>query len=387
MNSKIRLITLAMVMTAVVAVVGSVLAPSNIDPTHKFSWSENTGWWNWREANGGAEGVLVGDEFLTGYVWGENMGWIDVGAGDGPYANTTGLDFGVNVLGGGDLDGYAWSENRGWINFGWAASTANPERARFDSSANRFRGYAWAENDGWINLDDTTHYVAKEAPSLLPLELPTDPTHQVLKNRYLSIDPQTNPTADTVLKVEVAQMRRCQNAPTRGCMTDSDCDTVCDDVAGAPPYHTLKCPPADCSTTVPPSTCIASGPCVDLAPTFNPPLTWIVQQPIQDPTGGCKSPGCPPYPPGQDNCCEDDDWMAYLGATVPPLTGGYTSWADVWMDLPAGVLHITDCGIVPATTYAVYACDSDNLDQCSDPLMIGTQRFPVNDRPIAFHLY
>ncbi|MHC4697426.1 MAG: hypothetical protein ACYTFA_11840, partial [Planctomycetota bacterium] len=215
---------------------------------------------------------------------------------------------------------------------------------------------------------------------------PTDPEHQV-KNRYISVDPRMNPTEDTVLKVEVAEMRRCENAPTRSCMVDSDCDPVCDDVAGAPPYHTLKCPPADCSTTVPPSVCIDSGPCVDLAPAFDPPLAWVVQQPIQDPTGGCKKPGCPPYDPGEDNCCEDDDWMAYLGDTVPPLTGGYTSWAQVWADLPAGVLHITDCGIVPATTYAVYACNADNLDQCGPPLVISTAKFPVNARPTAFPLY
>jgi hypothetical protein len=216
---------------------------------------------------------------------------------------------------------------------------------------------------------------------------PAQSPHNAPKNRYISINPQTNPTTDTVIKVQVAEMRRCQNAPTRGCMIDSDCDEVCDDVAGDPPYHTLKCPPADCSTTVPPSTCIASGPCVDLAPTFDPPLSWVVQQPIQDPTGGCKRPECPPYPPGQDNCCQDDDWMAYLGATVPELTGGYTSWADVWTDLPAGVLHIAGCPIVPAVTYAVYACSPENLDQCSEALMISTAKFPVNARPTAFPLY
>ncbi|MHC4697218.1 MAG: hypothetical protein ACYTFA_10780 [Planctomycetota bacterium] len=224
-------------------------------------------------------------------------------------------------------------------------------------------------------------------PPFNPPDLPTDPTHQVRKNRYISVNPKTNPTVDSVLKVEVAQMKRCQNAPTRGCETDSDCDSVCDDSAGAPPHYTLKCPPANCALTVPPSVCVWSGPCVDLAPTFAPPLTWVVQQPQQDPTGGCKKPGCPPYAPGETNCCTDEDWMAYLGPTVPPLTGGYTSWSDVWADLPLGLLHITDCGIVPVVTYAVYACDPDDVNECSTPLMVGTQRFPVNDRPIAFHLY
>jgi hypothetical protein len=222
---------------------------------------------------------------------------------------------------------------------------------------------------------------------LSPVDLPLDPRHQAAKHRYLSIDPSTNAPNEVAIKVKVAEMRRCQNALTRACLADSDCDDVCNDAAGDPPYYTLLCPPNDCSLTDPPSMCVWSGPCVDLAPTFNPPPAWVVQQPIQDPTGGCKRPECPPYPPGQDNCCEDDDWMAYLGDSVPTLTGGYTSWADVWADLPAGVLHITDCGVVPAVTYAVYACSPENLDLCSAPLMVSTAKFPVNARPTAFPLY
>ena len=35
---------------------GTVLGTSNIDPTNKFSWSENIGWMNWRDANGAADG-------------------------------------------------------------------------------------------------------------------------------------------------------------------------------------------------------------------------------------------------------------------------------------------------------------------------------------------
>ena len=157
-----------LIMTALAATVavGFNLAPSNIDPDHKYSWGENVGWMNWRDAGGGADGVNVGADFLSGHIWGENLGWINVGDGAGPYANTTSADYGVNVLAGGDLEGFAWSENGGWVNFGWAASTADPNRARYDNGAGRFRGYAWAENDGWVNLDDPTHYVAAESGGL-----------------------------------------------------------------------------------------------------------------------------------------------------------------------------------------------------------------------------
>ncbi len=139
------------------------LAQTNIDAAHKFAWQENCGWMNWRDANGGSQGVKVSPTFMSGHVWCENVGWIGVGdgspSGAGPqYTNLTGSDHGVNILGNGDLAGLAWGENVGWINFD-TAGALGPQRARFDAAARRFRGYAWGENIGWVNLDDGTHYV------------------------------------------------------------------------------------------------------------------------------------------------------------------------------------------------------------------------------------
>jgi len=138
---------------------GLLLGPTNIHPDHKHSWGENIGWLNWRDAENGASGVVVGQEFLSGYVWGENVGWINVGDGSGPYANTDDTNYGVNVDTNDDLGGYAWGENVGWLNFGWA-DAADPNRPRVDRVAYRLRGYAWGENIGWVNLDDSEHYVA-----------------------------------------------------------------------------------------------------------------------------------------------------------------------------------------------------------------------------------
>ena len=139
-----------------------VLAQSNIDPNHKFAWGENTGWLNWRDANGGAQGVAVRTTHLEGFIWGENAGWINTGNGGGPYpapAAQTGAAFGVNIRTDGFLEGFAWGENIGWVNFG-TAPTIGADGARYDDSADRFRGYAWSETKGWINLDDATHFVA-----------------------------------------------------------------------------------------------------------------------------------------------------------------------------------------------------------------------------------
>ncbi len=134
----------------------------------KYAWQENVGWTNWRDANGGAQGVFIGaGQFLSGFVWAENVGWINCGDGT-PGGGTmytqvpvSGvLDFGVNIAGDGQMSGFAWGENIGWINFGLFASLPAAQQARYDFAARRLRGYAWGENVGWLNLDDATHFVA-----------------------------------------------------------------------------------------------------------------------------------------------------------------------------------------------------------------------------------
>jgi hypothetical protein len=47
----------------------------------------------------------------------------------------------------GNLSGFAWGENVGWINFA-------PEGAGVRILGNgRFVGFAWGENIGWVNFD------------------------------------------------------------------------------------------------------------------------------------------------------------------------------------------------------------------------------------------
>jgi len=186
----------------VTATFASYLAPSNIDPVNKYAWCENVGWLNWRDAGGGADGVDVGATFMSGFIWGENTGWINVGNGGGPYANTTHLDFGINIEANDDLSGFAWGENRGWINFGWAANTGNPDRARADMTTGRFFGWAWSENDGWINLDDSTHFGGYTPPTssvVPPGVLAGEPGFD--KDRYVSFDPTTNGAVDVAIRV------------------------------------------------------------------------------------------------------------------------------------------------------------------------------------------
>ncbi|PTN32231.1 hypothetical protein C6366_16775 [Desulfonatronum sp. SC1] len=139
-----------------------------IDSTHKYAWSENTGWLNFNPAQGD---VAVYATHLEGYVWGENVGWIRLGTHTGggthTYANTDETNYGVNRTGN-QLSGFAWSENTGWINF-------NPTHGgvSINPATGDFSGYAWGENIGWIKfagtaLDDTVYKVkmADTAPTV-----------------------------------------------------------------------------------------------------------------------------------------------------------------------------------------------------------------------------
>ena len=81
--------------------VGQALGQSNIDPTNKFGWGESIGWTNWRDADGTNAGVVVGGTFMSGFIWCENVGFINVGDGTPAngisYANVDGSDSGVNI--------------------------------------------------------------------------------------------------------------------------------------------------------------------------------------------------------------------------------------------------------------------------------------------------
>ncbi|MHC4696439.1 MAG: metallopeptidase domain-containing protein [Planctomycetota bacterium] len=165
---------------------------------------------------------------------------------------------------------------------------------------------------------------------------PNDLEHRTRKHRYLSIDPSTNPSRDTAIKVEIAEMRRCVVDPRRACLVDEDCDPVCADDLDKYCTSPEQCGGADC---------IDTGPCTDMAPDYDPPLAWLVQEPQQQ---------------------ADGEWTAALSDTV---------YSEDWS--ASSVLHVSDCGIVPCVTYHVHACDPLNLDICSEPLEVATQRFPT----------
>ena len=162
------------------AAAAPALAQSTVSTTNKYSWSENCGWMNWRDAGSPAatQGVRRVNNVFAGYIWAENVGWINVGSGSPvngtAYANATGADFGINIAAAtGNLSGFAWGENIGWINFPAAAPMGPTFAARLDAAASRLRGYAWGENIGWINLDDGADYVGFGQPCYANCDLST----------------------------------------------------------------------------------------------------------------------------------------------------------------------------------------------------------------------
>ena len=187
----------------------------------------------------------------------------------------------------------------------------------------------------------------------LPPGLPPNDDHRTDKHRYISIDPTTNPTSVSALKVTIAEMRRCENDLTRSCMVSSDCRKACAGDLLAFCNNNDQCPGTE--------PCMETGPCIDIAPAYAG-VEWFVQEPQRN--SNCPMPGGP--------VCGDEDWFARLSTT-----NVYSStWTDFGDSPPVQTLHVGDCPIVPCVTYYVQACNPVLTDECSLPLEIGTQVMP-----------
>lgn len=81
--------------------------------------------------------VHVTDGGLSGYAWGDELGWINLAPTNG----------GVDNDGEGNLSGYAWGQHTGWINF----DPSNGGVTIDDDGI--FHGYAWGQNVGWISFN------------------------------------------------------------------------------------------------------------------------------------------------------------------------------------------------------------------------------------------
>ena len=108
--------------------------------------------------------VKVTDSALSGDIWGENVGWINLSPDKGGVVNTLS----------GILSGYAWGENAGWINF-------KPDNGgvSINTSTGEFSGFAWSQNNGWIKFTcpgTNTCVVTNWRPTITPPQIPQCPS-------------------------------------------------------------------------------------------------------------------------------------------------------------------------------------------------------------------
>ncbi|MCK4998984.1 MAG: hypothetical protein KAS23_05595, partial [Anaerohalosphaera sp.] len=90
---------------------------------------------------------------LTGFVWGENIGWINLSCDT--TSSCDNVIFGVRNDGNGNLSGFAWAENAGWINFDPTVPRDSTDYGVNIDDDGKFSGWAWGENIGWIHFDST----------------------------------------------------------------------------------------------------------------------------------------------------------------------------------------------------------------------------------------
>jgi hypothetical protein len=148
-----RISTLA----ACVFVAFNAFAQSNFDLDHSTISVESIGALEWAEPQHGA---VINQYYASGYVYGANIGWINLGAAPADklqHRNNSATDFGVNVTAAGALRGYAYGANVGWINF---EAIGNP---RVDWATGKLAGRVWAANLGWIDLESSTEFLRLEA--------------------------------------------------------------------------------------------------------------------------------------------------------------------------------------------------------------------------------
>ncbi|MCX6354509.1 MAG: hypothetical protein NTZ78_06355, partial [Candidatus Aureabacteria bacterium] len=125
---------------------------------HNLIWGENVGWINLGATHAEAK---IGSNILAGWVWIKNCGWVCLGEGhplNGErYSNRGSCDWGVNNDGRGRLSGFAWAEVTGWINFQTSHSRV------YMDEIGQFYGYAWGENVGWMHFGpgSRVQYLAK----------------------------------------------------------------------------------------------------------------------------------------------------------------------------------------------------------------------------------
>lgn len=133
--------------------VGIVFASESngtIDTTYKYSRlcrstdCSSYSTLNWKPT--GSTAITITDSGLTGYAWGDEIGWINM--------NPTGAGVLINPSTG-SLSGYAYSNTGGWINFNPTDVSGGTDVGVRINSSGEFTGWAWVSSarGGWMKFD------------------------------------------------------------------------------------------------------------------------------------------------------------------------------------------------------------------------------------------
>jgi len=233
-------------------------------------------------------------------------------------------------------------DNGGTTNASGGGYAAGGATGQHDAGAMIGNGYA-VTGGFWV-------FSPADVPTSPPA-LPSDAEHQVLKNRYISLDLAPNETAMVAYEVTLAEMNRCSGDPGRACLPSAPsgnadaCPNVCSG------NYDIQCAnDAHCGAFAP---CIPSGPCV-AHPDAGKVVGFIDEPYLQTEPGTCN--------PNSSNGMLGDCVGHYFANVV--CTPVYRVWTEE-------LVHVTACEVVPAAVYDVRAVDSSSQEK-SDPLTIGT---------------
>ncbi|MBA4387187.1 MAG: hypothetical protein C0404_04340 [Verrucomicrobia bacterium] len=150
-----------LVVVAAFVMAPSLTADTTVNSTNRWAWSSGASWLDCRVDT--TNGMVVGQYYCGGYMYGGSAGWIRMGSGQPTngyrFTNLSTNDYGVNHDGKGHLTGFAWSASYGWISFEW---TNNPDAStapKVNLQNGVLSGNAWGGSLGWISLSNISAYV------------------------------------------------------------------------------------------------------------------------------------------------------------------------------------------------------------------------------------
>jgi len=151
---KLKLIHLIAILLLAEAV--ALAEYSNVDYLDKEAFGANIGWID--AYADGTNGVVIGTNVCSGYLYSANIGWIHLGDGTpvngSQYQNTAADDYGINHDGAGNLTGYAFGANIGWLQF-----EQTQGMPKVNLTTGELSGYVWSSNLGWISLNNAFAHV------------------------------------------------------------------------------------------------------------------------------------------------------------------------------------------------------------------------------------